>query len=707
MKKILILILFLISTQIIFAQRAGDKNTPSSSPTPTPATSSTPRPIDSSRLLADTLAKNLEKINQKIAVPTEEREKAYVTLMQGQRFFRQAQRMRSPSGLVQAKESFRKAVEIDHYLTEGYTAIADVSWLSFQVIRVRGEDRGKESDVDDTIAAASIAVKLNPNSLRPAQLLAMAYTEKSGLREGNLKPQFVEKAIAAWKDVTRISPRNAEGFAFLSLFYERTQKPNERIEALRGWLSSTTPVGDDAEFYQSVSQSNEGLSTNSVPLKLAQALLQAGRTEEAIEFLNRAIAANPENEQAVELLREAVESGNFSDSGKILELLRQAVYSNPRNTSLVVLLADLQLKNGNIAEAEKTLRDAIGRLSADEEFAAADLQMKLGEIYFETEKYKEAVAAFQTALKLRKLETSIVTEEERLFVMRAYEKIVESYKFANLFTEAKAAIDKVKALLGKDDTFADDLLTDFYRETGKRDEALKLVRERRVKNSEDYGLLRFEATLLTELGQIDQAVALIKPLIGKKTPQYTDFTNYVFISALYIEAKRGKDALQAANQALSAATNEEEKQIAKIILASAQQTSGDFAAAEATLRALLKQTPRNPMALNNLGYFLLERNIKLDEALEMIRQAVQIDPKNASYLDSLGFAYFKLGKLPEAEKYLKLALRIQPSAVIFEHLGDVYQKMNKPELAKSNWRKALMSAFDKTDIERLKLKLSR
>lgn len=134
--------------------------------------------------------------------------------------------------------------------------------------------------------------------------------------------------------------------------------------------------------------------------------------------------------------------------------------------------------------------------------------------------------------------------------------------------------------------------------------------------------------------------------------------------------------------------------------------SGDFKAAEETLRQLLRQMPDNPIALNNLGYFLLERDEKINEAFELIQQAVKIDPTNSSYLDSLGWAYFKLGKFSEAEDYLKEAAGLNPtSATINEHLGDVYQKQNKTELARAAWQKALNLASGAADSARLKRKL--
>ncbi|HEX9959958.1 MAG TPA: tetratricopeptide repeat protein, partial [Pyrinomonadaceae bacterium] len=80
---------------------------------------------------------------------------------------------------------------------------------------------------------------------------------------------------------------------------------------------------------------------------------------------------------------------------------------------------------------------------------------------------------------------------------------------------------------------------------------------------------------------------------------------------------------------------------------------------------------------------------------------------NPSYLDSLGWAYFKLGKFDEAEKHLKNAGRRNPDATIFEHLGDVYQKQNKMDLAKTNWQKALNLANGAEDINRIKAKLGK
>ena len=84
---------------------------------------------------------------------------------------------------------------------------------------------------------------------------------------------------------------------------------------------------------------------------------------------------------------------------------------------------------------------------------------------------------------------------------------------------------------------------------------------------------------------------------------------------------------------------------ALITLSSAQERAGDTKGSEESLRRILSKDPKNATALNNLGYFLIERNERLNEALELIQRAVRAEPDNSSFLDSLGWAYFKLGKL--------------------------------------------------------------
>ena len=91
----------------------------------------------------------------------------------------------------------------------------------------------------------------------------------------------------------------------------------------------------------------------------------------------------------------------------------------------------------------------------------------------------------------------------------------------------------------------------------------------------------------------------------------------------------------------------------------------------------------------------------------MIERAVRAEPSNPSFLDSLGWVNFKLGKLKEAERYLSDAARRNPaSATIQEHLGDLFKKLGQEEKAQASWRRALSLTAESADTARIKAKLN-
>jgi Tfp pilus assembly protein PilF len=110
---------------------------------------------------------------------------------------------------------------------------------------------------------------------------------------------------------------------------------------------------------------------------------------------------------------------------------------------------------------------------------------------------------------------------------------------------------------------------------------------------------------------------------------------------------------------------------------------------EKELKLTLELSPDYAPALNFLGYYYVEKNQNLREAGKMIRRAVSLEPENGAYVDSLGWFYFKSGRIKEAKQALEKAVLLMPDPVIYEHLGDVnYKLKNFPE-ARLNWQKAL------------------
>jgi tetratricopeptide (TPR) repeat protein len=677
-----------------------------------PAPSPTPR-------LSDQLSKILESMGTDRPTPREQREKAYAKLLEGQRYVWSGDRVRSltarQNSVNQAKQAFRESVELDPLLSEGYTALAELAI------------NGQPQDADEAIRLAILSVKVNPNSFGAHRILGRLYAFQSRVGGGGtFQPEIGKKAIEEWKHVVRLDPRNAEGWALLSDLYDKSGDNENSIDSLRKWLASAAPV--DTRFYQML-MGGASLAPETASLKLGSALLKADRIQEAIETLSVLVADDPDNFAAVDLLREAVENANPQSAGIAIESLKQAVYANAGNVPLINLLAQIQARVGRTEDAAKLLSDASAKLMRTDRASAAVLQVTLGDLMDRAERRPEAIAAYEAAFATRGFDKAdTLAEDEREFAMHVFGKLINTLKNSNRIDDARAVIERARKALGSEDLFADKELISLLRENGNRAEALAVVKNVRTRLPNDYGFVRLEATLLTETGKVDEGVALVKKVmetsaptapvttagsgttgesIAITVPASDTFSNYLFISNLYTQANRGKEAIDAANQAYAVARGAERKQIARLTLATAQQMSGDAKGAEATLRGLLKETPGNPIAMNNLGYFLLERDDRLNEALDLIQQAVKIDPTNPSYLDSLGWAYYRLGKLNEAETNLKEALRLDSgSGTIQEHLGDVYSKQGKVELARAAWNKAASLFSDTADVTRVKKKLA-
>jgi tetratricopeptide (TPR) repeat protein len=103
---------------------------------------------------------------------------------------------------------------------------------------------------------------------------------------------------------------------------------------------------------------------------------------------------------------------------------------------------------------------------------------------------------------------------------------------------------------------------------------------------------------------------------------------------------------------------------------------------------------------------LAVRGIKLEEAETLVLNAVQSEPTNGAYLDSLGWVYFKQNRLDLAEEYLKkAAMFVGTDPDIHDHLGDLYFKTKRYEEARASWTKSIQLATEADDIARVKKKL--
>ncbi len=123
----------------------------------------------------------------------------------------------------------------------------------------------------------------------------------------------------------------------------------------------------------------------------------------------------------------------------------------------------------------------------------------------------------------------------------------------------------------------------------------------------------------------------------------------------------------------------------------AYERKGDYAQAEKDFEKCLQLAPDFAEALNYLGYMWAEHGWHLAKARDLIEKALKLEPKNAYYLDSLGWVLFKSDQPKEALEYLLKAVDLspEPDATLYEHLGDIYAALNQPDKARDAWQKSL------------------
>lgn len=129
-------------------------------------------------------------------------------------------------------------------------------------------------------------------------------------------------------------------------------------------------------------------------------------------------------------------------------------------------------------------------------------------------------------------------------------------------------------------------------------------------------------------------------------------------------------------------------------------------AAEADFRQALALNPEQPQVLNYLGYSLVEKGMKLDEALEMIETAAAAEPNSGYIIDSLAWVYFKLGRYGDAVEPMERASLLEPvDPIVTDHLGDVYWAVGRTLEARFQWRRALSFGPEENEADRIRRKL--
>jgi len=207
----------------------------------------------------------------------------------------------------------------------------------------------------------------------------------------------------------------------------------------------------------------------------------------------------------------------------------------------------------------------------------------------------------------------------------------------------------------------------------------------------------YRCLALSEGGRVGEALAVLAEAPRRQMePGTADFLQ----GSILLRGRRYQEARQALEQAVQAAPA---NIFARYELAGTYEKLGMLDEAIQMLKVNLGLKPDHADSLNALGYFLALKNAELGEAEKLVRSALEQEPDNGAYLDSLGWVLFKEGKVDEALAMLTKAAAKLADPVVYDHLGDVCRQRGDVEEAVRWWERALKLDAGATEVrEKLK-----
>jgi tetratricopeptide (TPR) repeat protein len=322
------------------------------------------------------------------------------------------------------------------------------------------------------------------------------------------------------------------------------------------------------------------------------------------------------------------------------------------------------------------------------QYAPGSLEVMYNEamIYESQGRFEDAIRVLSDAVTGVKAQSKVLPSRRRSLAI-LYQQLGMLYRDTQNFQAAIYTFQELGRLGDEEDRRSRLLIMDTYRQARDLPKAMQAGKEALAKYPDDSSIRNSLAMMLGEAQQPDEAIKLLQ--VGLKGTAVNRET-YLSYAQIYERSHRFTEAEAAARKAEALAVQPADNELAWLILGAIFERQKQYDKAEEEFKKVIDVNPKNSMVLNYYGYMLADRGIRLDEARDLIQRALDQEPYNGAFLDSLGWAYYKQNKLDQAELTLRKAVeRESHDPTIREHLGDVLAKQGRMELAVVEWEKSL------------------
>jgi tetratricopeptide (TPR) repeat protein len=470
----------------------------------------------------------------------------------------------------------------------------------------------------------------------------------------------LQKAENEFKTAVKLQPDSEEAVTTLAYLYNEEGDSTRAVQA----LNSVPDAGRSAKLYSALGYTYE----------------QQKQYKQAIEAYRHAIELDRDNLDAIRGLAQNLMNDGQTDAA--LDQYKIIADANPEDAQTYLRMAEIYRKQGKFDQALDSLKKAETMVQD-----SIEVPYQIATVYQAQGRDEEAAQTLKQLLDKTEKADGNYTQGEKSNRAVFLERLGTIYREMG---NNQSALDTFRKMLplGDDNAVRGyQQIIDTYRESKQWPQATAAAKEAVQKLPNDRGLKMVLASQLADTGQADTAIEQVKALLKGNAD---DREVYIALSQMYTRLKRWNEAEQAINKAEQLSTKPEDKMYAVFVKGSVYEREKKYEQAEEAFKHVLSSDPQNAVALNYLGYMLADRGVRLDEALNYVKKAIDLDPANGAYLDSLGWAYYKLGKYDLAEQNLSKAVQRTPNdPTVQDHLGDVYQKVGRLKQAAAHWERAL------------------